>query len=130
MDRGQCPGLHRQYLTGKENGLAATRPNDGLTYHHKSSMPVYAGPIVPFLPGLCPCVCWRKGYRMEFAVFILLLLIIAIFVSVSPFICVLSIVVDVPSTVLGLVARVVRGLAGFVREMVVCGRDRDNRCGR
>lgn len=65
---------------------------------------------------------------MEFAVFILPLLIIVTFVS--PFICVLSIVVDVPSTVLGLVARVVRGLAGFVREMVVCGRDRDNRCGR
>ena len=65
---------------------------------------------------------------MEFAVFILLLLIVL--ALASPFICALSFIVDVLAAVLGLVVRVVRGLAGFVRGMVARGRDQCNREGR
>lgn len=65
---------------------------------------------------------------MEFAVFILLLLI-AIALA-SPFVGVLSLVVNMLAAVLGLVARAIRGLVGFVRGVAVRGRDRDNREGR
>lgn len=63
---------------------------------------------------------------MEFAVFILLLLI----ALASPFICALSFIVDVLAAVLGLVVRVVRGVAGLVRGMVARGRDQSDWEGR
>lgn len=61
MDRGFGPHRHRQRLMGKENGLVAARPNDGLTYHHKSSMPVYAGSLVPVSRWAVPMRVPAKG---------------------------------------------------------------------
>lgn len=60
MDRGFGPYRHRQRLTGKENGLAATRPSDESTCNHKSSMPVYAATSALVLAEVWSHACWRR----------------------------------------------------------------------
>lgn len=65
---------------------------------------------------------------MEFAMFILLLLIAL--ALASPLIGVLSVVVDVLVAVVGLVCRAVRALIGFLRNATAADRDRDGREGR
>ena len=67
-----------------------------------------------------------KGNSMEFAVFILLLLIAL--ALASPFISVMSFVVELLAAFAGLVVRAVRALIGSLRR--TAARDRGNDCDR